>query len=113
MSSHGRAVDLLLAWKEHPDGCPGVHAWGDDSAAGCLSAGDVVELLREQFKQDEQDAAAVARLRVPDLARALEEESHRRTLVNYWFETTGGGWVKPDWTAIARVAVAAQETPDV
>lgn len=42
---------------------------------------------------------------VREVAEALEDEDRRRTLVNYWFETVGGGWVKPDWSAIAEVAV--------
>lgn len=40
-----------------------------------------------------------------EIGRLLEREDHRKTLVNYWFETMGGGWVRPDWTAIAQAVM--------
>lgn len=42
---------------------------------------------------------------VDEVAKSLEEEDRRATLVNYWFETQGGGWVRPDWHRIADSAV--------
>jgi hypothetical protein len=42
------------------------------------------------------------------LQEQLEFEDRRGStppLVNYWFKTEGGGWVRPDWRRIAEIAV--------
>ncbi len=49
---------------------------------------------------------------VPALQRAVaeiaESEQRRKTLINYWCETTG--WVRVDWNEIVDVVVAAYLT---
>lgn len=43
---------------------------------------------------------------VTTLAESLRDYDQRTAkLIDYWFETPGGGWVRPDWDAIAKLAV--------